>query len=66
MELTDRHLAAYTATEYTNYPAYLSINVRDGEVEISVRSAEAEGYGKIRIPAEHWAGIVQQIQGEKQ
>lgn len=43
--MNDEHIAAWTDTETSNYPGYVSINRRDGKVEFTVRSPRtALGY----------------------
>lgn len=44
------NIFAYTETEYQNYPAYISVNKRDGKYFISVRSRESAGYAEMEIP----------------
>lgn len=60
--VTDKNIAAYTPSG-TSYPAYVSINERDGQVEITVRSpADADGNcgstSAMKLSPHEFAGLI--------
>jgi hypothetical protein len=48
----NKNIFAYTEFEYKTYPAYVSLNERDGKFFLTVRSREGMNSSEIEIPRE--------------
>lgn len=46
----DKNIFAYTEMQYLTYPAYISLNKRNGKYYLSARSADTSETSVVEIP----------------
>jgi len=64
--MDNRNIFAFTATQYEGlYPEYISINRRDEEIYIAVRSPSGGPTAEARLPYDQLDGLIQALRGAR-
>lgn len=56
-----KNIAAFTSTDMSAYPDFVSINEEDGRVSIAVRSDNSKNYATIVMPADEFSKLADSI-----
>lgn len=64
--MDDRNIFAFTAIEYDGlYPEYVSVNRRDEEIYITVRSPNGGPTAQMRLPYDQLDGMIRALRGAR-